>query len=87
MDTIDSDFRNGGTISDCCGAPVWFQDMCGDCKEHCTPIYDDIECEHCGDGISADEFEDGYCIGCEKKYGSIKKIEGEEEFKDKLFKK
>jgi len=82
-----SDFTRGSVISNCCGATVYYEDICGDCKEHCTPIYNDIECEFCEGGISALDFEDGYCTECGKKYGSFKKPENEKEFKDNLFKK
>jgi hypothetical protein len=58
QDTIE-----GGVISDCCGAPVVY-DLCTDCKEHCTPIYDEVMCE-CGGNINA---EDNHCMICGKKY-------------------
>jgi len=32
-------------VSNCCGANM-FNEMCMDCKEHCSPEED--ECEHCG---------------------------------------
>ena len=27
-------------ISDCCGVPVYWQDICSRCREHCEPMID-----------------------------------------------
>ncbi len=29
------DFIIGGSVSNCCGAPVMLGDMCSECGEHC----------------------------------------------------
>lgn len=44
-------------ISDCCGAPVMFHDICQRCKEHCEPVSDDSD-----DGYDAarDAYNMGY---------------------------
>jgi len=62
------DVTQGGTCSDCCGATVYYEDICGDCKEHCTPVYDDIECLKCSGGICAIDYDLGNCIECGEKY-------------------
>jgi len=64
-----SDITQSGVSSYCCGATVYL-DFCGECKDHCTAVYDDIECKECGDAIVADEFDNGFCIKCGKKYES-----------------
>jgi DNA-directed RNA polymerase subunit RPC12/RpoP len=53
-----------GTMSDCCGDSVYNDDICGACGEHCTAIYEEIECPVCGGSIIAAEFEHGYCQDC-----------------------
>ena len=30
-------------VSDCCGAMIRFQDICGRCGEHCEPIENDSD--------------------------------------------
>jgi hypothetical protein len=46
MDNFEAikDIISSGIVSDCCGAEVILEDICTDCKEHCTPI-----CENCGE--------------------------------------
>ena len=63
-----TDITQGGTMSDCCGANVYYEDICGDCKEHCTPVYDDIECPECQGPICAIDYDLGNCLYCGKKY-------------------
>ena len=46
-------------VSQCCGAPIIFSDICSECKEHTGFIY---LCENCGEEV--DEGED-YCKECE----------------------
>ena len=37
------DTKEPGYVSDCCGADVYWTDICSDCKEHCDPILEDEE--------------------------------------------
>jgi hypothetical protein len=48
MDNLEAinDIISYSKISDCCGAQVVLEDICMECKEHCTPI-----CENCGEEI------------------------------------
>jgi hypothetical protein len=61
---------SGNVISDCCGASVYL-DLCGDCHDHCTAIYEDIECPDCGGSIIAAEFDNGRCQDCGKDCSDI----------------
>jgi len=27
-------------VSDCCGSPIIWTDICSECKEHCDPVYE-----------------------------------------------
>lgn len=44
-------------VSDCCGAMIRFQDICGRCGEHCEPVENDSD-----DGYDAavDAYNEGY---------------------------
>ena len=41
-------------ISDCCGIPVWYQDICLRCGEHCENSSDD------GYDAAVDAYNEGY---------------------------
>lgn len=41
-------------ISDCCGVPVWYQDICPRCGEHCEDASDD------GYDAARDAYNEGY---------------------------
>ena len=32
------DITRTEVVSDCCGVHVFLEDICGECREHCTPI-------------------------------------------------
>jgi hypothetical protein len=32
------DWFECGMVSDCCGASVYINGICAECKDHCTPI-------------------------------------------------
>lgn len=58
-----SDIQSAGNVvSHCCGSTVYAGDLCVSCHEHCSSIYDDIEC---GGAIDADT---NHCLDCETKY-------------------
>ena len=44
-----SDVWELGAVSDCCNAGVYLNGICAECKDHCTPVYDDniLECDVC----------------------------------------
>ena len=48
MSTSLSDMAAAG-ISSCCSAKVYFQDICAECKEHCTAIVEEepVVCPDC----------------------------------------
>jgi len=52
-------------VSNCCGARILYTDICGDCKEHCSPVYDEKFCDSCGGSILE---EDDCCDSCGKIY-------------------
>ncbi len=43
-------------LSDCCGAPVRFSDICSRCKEHCEPVVDSDD----GYDAAIDAYIEGY---------------------------
>lgn len=44
-ESMDSSDWYEESLSDCCGAPIIYPDICSDCKEHCEPqeMDDDFE--------------------------------------------
>lgn len=43
-------------LSDCCGAPVRFSDICSRCKEHCESVVDSDD----GYDAAIDAYNEGY---------------------------
>lgn len=43
MSTDYSDVWEFGAVSDCCNAGVYLNGICEDCKDHCTPVYEEEE--------------------------------------------
>jgi len=60
LEYINDIRSSSGVVSDCCGAYV-YDGLCGDCHDHCTAVYEEIECPNCGNSIDA---ETNCCLGC-----------------------
>ena len=43
MSTDYNDVYEYGVESDCCGASVYLNGICAECKDHCTPVYEEEE--------------------------------------------
>ena len=50
-------------LSECCGAEIWYSDICSECKEHCTAT---VECQACkGSGSIFKNEENSRCPICD----------------------
>ena len=38
-----SDVWELNAVSDCCNAGVYLNGICAECKDHCTPVYEEEE--------------------------------------------